>query len=98
MREEGKTDIMFDTAMDEVYKVGVASIFLVALPLAHAPRLQLMKLDSYQRFSRSVFFQAMLTGSAVKEDAFGEEVFLKFMELCTGARAPAWARIVLGAQ
>ncbi len=47
--------------------------------------LQLMKLDSYQRFSRSVFFQAMLAGSEVKDDAFGEEVFLKFMELCTGA-------------
>ena len=49
---------------------------------------KLMKLDSYQRFSRSVFFQAMLTGTAVKEDAFGEEVFVKFMELCTGRDQP----------
>jgi hypothetical protein len=49
---------------------------------------KLMKLDSYQRFSRSVFFQAMLTGTAVKEDAFGEEVFIKFMELCTGRDQP----------
>ena len=53
---------------------------------------KLMKLDSYQRFSRSVFFQAMLTGTAVKEDAFGEEVFVKFMELCTGRDQP-WTLI-----
>ncbi len=66
--EQGNFSTLFDTAMDEVFK--------------------LMKLDSYQRFSRSVFFQAMLMGTAVKEDAFGEEVFIKFMELCTGRDQP----------
>jgi len=61
---------------DDIFEVAMSEVY------------KLMKLDSYQRFSRSVFFEAMLTGSAVKEDAFGEEVFLKFMELCTGRDQP----------
>lgn len=47
-----------------------------------------MMYDSYVRFSRSVFFQSMLAGATVKEDAFGDEVFLKFIELCKGESQP----------
>lgn len=66
--------------IDQLFDVALNEVF------------KLMKLDSYQRFSRSVFFQAMLTGSTVKEDAFGEDVFLKFMELCTGRTQP-WTSV-----
>lgn len=65
---------------DTIFDVAMGEVF------------KLMKLDSYQRFSRSVFFQAMLEGNMVKEEAFGEEVFIKFMELCTGRDQP-WTLI-----
>jgi hypothetical protein len=66
--EAGQIDTMFDSAMEEVFK--------------------LMMLDSYGRFARSVFFQAMLLGASVKEDAFSDDVFLKFVDLCKGESHP----------
>ena len=82
--EEKHLKSMIKSAKEENYD----SIFDVAMAEVY----KLMKLDSYQRFSRSVFFQAMLNGTSVQEDAFGEEVFIKFMELCTGRDQP-WTLI-----
>lgn len=66
--EEGNMDTLFDTALEEVFK--------------------LMMMDSYPRFSRSVFFQAMLQGASVEDDAFGDDLFLKFVDLCKGEAHP----------
>lgn len=44
---------------------------------------KLMKNDSYERFSQSIFFDAMISGQFLKIATFGEEHFLNFVTLCT---------------